>query len=89
MHTGVEWITGRKVGVRGTGRGFRQCDCQGTEIAPLLYEDVIPALTELRAMGLQLIVASSLSCAALNRFLESRIPAISSAPYGAAKMPAA
>jgi beta-phosphoglucomutase-like phosphatase (HAD superfamily) len=35
-----------------------------------VYEDVIPALTELKAMGLQLIVASSLSRAALDRFLE-------------------
>jgi phosphoglycolate phosphatase-like HAD superfamily hydrolase len=35
-----------------------------------LYEDVAPALTELTAMGIVLMVASSLSTAAVTRFLE-------------------
>lgn len=33
------------------------------------YEDVIPALTELKAMGIQLFLTSSLSTAAITRFL--------------------
>jgi len=33
------------------------------------YEDVIPALTELKAMGIQLFLASSLSSAAIMRFV--------------------
>jgi beta-phosphoglucomutase-like phosphatase (HAD superfamily) len=33
------------------------------------YEDVIPALTELKAMGIQLILTSSLSKSAVTRFL--------------------
>jgi beta-phosphoglucomutase-like phosphatase (HAD superfamily) len=45
------------------------------------YEDVIPALTELKAMGIQLILTSSLSTAAITRFvakwnLEQFFPAI-------------
>jgi beta-phosphoglucomutase-like phosphatase (HAD superfamily) len=35
-----------------------------------LYDDVIPALAELKAMGIQQFIASSLSSAALARFLE-------------------
>ena len=35
-----------------------------------LYEDVVPALSELKNMGIQLFVASSLSGAAMGRFLE-------------------
>jgi phosphoglycolate phosphatase-like HAD superfamily hydrolase len=35
-----------------------------------LYEDVPPALSELKAMGIQLFIASSLSNAAVARFLE-------------------
>ncbi|HXP87073.1 MAG TPA: HAD hydrolase-like protein [Bryobacteraceae bacterium] len=34
------------------------------------YEDVLPALSELKAMGIQLLIASSLSRAATTRFLE-------------------
>jgi phosphoglycolate phosphatase-like HAD superfamily hydrolase len=34
-----------------------------------LYEDAIPALTELKAMGIKLFIASSLSASALNGFL--------------------
>src|SRR5258708_1838681 len=35
-----------------------------------VYEDVAPALAELKAMGIQLFIASSLSAAAVARFLE-------------------
>jgi phosphoglycolate phosphatase-like HAD superfamily hydrolase len=35
-----------------------------------VYEDVVPALAELKAMGIQLFIASSLSGAAVTRFLE-------------------
>jgi FMN phosphatase YigB (HAD superfamily) len=35
-----------------------------------VYEDVVPALSELKAMGIKLIIASSLSNAATTRFLE-------------------
>lgn len=35
-----------------------------------MYEDVIPALTELRTMNISLLMASSLSTAAVTRFLE-------------------
>jgi len=34
------------------------------------YEDVVPALTELKAMGIKQVIASSLSHAAITRFLE-------------------
>ncbi|MDE3159166.1 MAG: HAD family hydrolase [Acidobacteriota bacterium] len=36
-----------------------------------LYEDVLPALGELRSMGVHLSIASSLSTAAVDRFLEA------------------
>lgn len=35
-----------------------------------VYEDVVPALSQLKAMGIKLVIASSLSEAAVNRFLE-------------------
>ena len=35
-----------------------------------VYEDVAPALAELRALGIRLILASSLSCRAVARFLQ-------------------
>ncbi len=35
-----------------------------------VYEDVVPALSQLKAMGIKLLIASSLSEAAVNRFLE-------------------
>jgi len=35
-----------------------------------IYEDVVPALSELKNMGIQLLVASSLSGGAVDRFLE-------------------
>ncbi len=35
-----------------------------------LYEDVVPALAESKAMDIQLIIASSLSCGAIDRFLQ-------------------
>ena len=39
-----------------------------------VYDDVAPALTELRAMGAKLVIASSLSQAAVARFLERSLP---------------
>jgi len=36
-----------------------------------LYEDVAPALTELKAMNMTLVIASSLSAIAVSRFLET------------------
>jgi FMN phosphatase YigB (HAD superfamily) len=38
--------------------------------AAIIYDDVLPALSELRTMGIQLFLASSLSEAAISRFLE-------------------
>jgi len=38
--------------------------------AASIYEDTVPALAELKAMGVQLSIASSLSGAAITRFLE-------------------
>ena len=38
--------------------------------AASIYEDIVPALAELKAMGVQLSIASSLSGAATTRFLE-------------------
>jgi len=38
--------------------------------ASSVYEDIVPALTELKAMGVRLSIASSLSDAAITRFLE-------------------
>jgi phosphoglycolate phosphatase-like HAD superfamily hydrolase len=38
--------------------------------ASSIYEDIVPALTELKAMGVHLSIASSLSNAAVARFLE-------------------
>jgi len=35
-----------------------------------LYEDVVPALSELKAMGIRLVIASSLSDTAISHFLE-------------------
>src|SRR5579859_1790091 len=35
-----------------------------------LYDDVVPALAELKAMNIQLLIASSLSKAAITRFLD-------------------
>src|SRR5260370_22063542 len=37
-----------------------------------VYEDVVPALSELKTMGIRLVIASSLSGAAVMRFLEKR-----------------
>jgi FMN phosphatase YigB (HAD superfamily) len=44
-------------------------ETQAVEAASV-YEDVVPALSELKAMNIQLAVASSLSAAAVNRFIE-------------------
>lgn len=38
--------------------------------AAVVYEDVVPALAELRAMGIHLLLTSSLSSRAVGRFLE-------------------
>jgi phosphoglycolate phosphatase-like HAD superfamily hydrolase len=47
-----------------------------------LYEDVVPALEELKSMGVDLLIASSLSSAAVNRFLEkSSVPGFFSAVW--------
>jgi beta-phosphoglucomutase-like phosphatase (HAD superfamily) len=53
-----------------------QLELQAIERAQL-YEDVVPALAALRAMHITLLVASSLSAVAVNRFLEK----CSLAPY--------
>ena len=53
-----------------------QLELQAVERAQL-YEDVAPALAALRAMDITLLVASSLSATAANRFLEK----FSLAPY--------
>lgn len=37
-----------------------------------LYEDVLPALSELRSLGVELLIASSLSSSAVGYFLEAR-----------------
>jgi len=44
-------------------------ELQAVEYAQL-YEDVAPALEELKSMGVNLLIASSLSTAAVSRFLE-------------------
>jgi phosphoglycolate phosphatase-like HAD superfamily hydrolase len=47
-----------------------------------LYEDVVPALEELKSMGVDLLIASSLSSAAVHRFLEkSSVPGFFSAVW--------
>jgi beta-phosphoglucomutase-like phosphatase (HAD superfamily) len=39
-----------------------------------VYEDVVPALSELKAIGVRLLLTSSLSSAAIARFLDRSIP---------------
>ena len=48
---------------------FEDLEVQAVDRASA-YEDVLPALSELKAMGIQLFIASSLSSAAIARFLE-------------------
>jgi beta-phosphoglucomutase-like phosphatase (HAD superfamily) len=48
-------------------------EIQAVETASV-YEDVLPALTELKAMGIGLFIASSLSNSAVTRFLEKCVP---------------
>jgi beta-phosphoglucomutase-like phosphatase (HAD superfamily) len=48
---------------------IERCEINAADRAKL-YEDVVPSLAELKAMGLQLIVASSLCAAAVTHFLE-------------------
>jgi phosphoglycolate phosphatase-like HAD superfamily hydrolase len=45
------------------------CECRAVDLASV-YEDAAPALSELASLGIRLIAASSLSEAALSRFLE-------------------
>jgi len=52
-----------------SGQSDEALEIEAVERASL-YEDVIPALAELKAMDVQLIVASSLSCGAIERFIE-------------------
>src|SRR5271163_1336658 len=40
----------------------------------LIYDDVVPALSELKAMGIQRFIASSLSSVAITRFVERCSP---------------
>jgi FMN phosphatase YigB (HAD superfamily) len=47
-------------------------EAQAVEAASV-YEDVIPALSELRAMNIKLALASSLSATAVNRFIEKAL----------------
>jgi phosphoglycolate phosphatase-like HAD superfamily hydrolase len=54
---------------RALASGLLELEVEAVERASL-YEDVIPALAELKAMGIQLFIASSLSSAAIARFLE-------------------
>jgi len=53
----------------GSAYTFEALEVQAAELATL-YEDVKPALGELRTMEVRMFLASSLSTAALNRFLE-------------------
>ena len=51
------------------GASIEAFEVQAADAASL-YEDVLPALAELKAMGIRRIIASSLSSAAIARFLE-------------------
>ena len=51
-----------------------------------IYDDVLPALAELKAMGVQLFIASSLSHAAVARFLDECCPHELSTAFGAETM---
>src|SRR3954452_21010335 len=50
-------------------REFESLELQAVAGASV-YEDVIPALAQLKAMGVDLVIASSLSDIALRRFIE-------------------
>jgi beta-phosphoglucomutase-like phosphatase (HAD superfamily) len=66
----VNLLDARGEALDGTDRAaLEACEIQAVERASL-YEDAHPALIELQAMGVGLIVASSLSETALTRFLE-------------------
>jgi beta-phosphoglucomutase-like phosphatase (HAD superfamily) len=56
-------------GDRSAQAAIERREIEAVDLAKL-YEDVVPSLLELKAMGLQLIVASSLSTAAISHFLE-------------------
>lgn len=51
------------------GGAAEAVEVQAVESARL-YEDVVPALSELKSMGIKLLIASSLSNAAVTRFLD-------------------
>jgi len=51
------------------GAAIEALELEAVERASL-YEDVIPALSELKAMGIRLIIASSLSQSAIAQFLK-------------------
>jgi phosphoglycolate phosphatase-like HAD superfamily hydrolase len=52
-----------------TKREFETLELQAVEGASV-YEDVVPALSQLKAMGVELVIASSLSDIALRRFID-------------------
>jgi phosphoglycolate phosphatase-like HAD superfamily hydrolase len=56
----------------GGGTSIESLELQAVEAASL-YEDVAPALTELKALGTRLCVTTSLSGAAVDRFLEKHL----------------
>jgi phosphoglycolate phosphatase-like HAD superfamily hydrolase len=60
--------SGRKVSASET-QIAEALELQAVDLAQL-YEDVVPALGELKSMGVDLLIASSLSTAAVSRFLE-------------------
>ena len=57
----------------GDGNSIAALEIQAVEAA-IVYDDVLPALSELKELGTRRIIASSLSSAAIARFLE-RCPA--------------
>src|SRR5438034_11127515 len=60
--------TGMRLSESDTAR-IEALELQAVETASL-YEDVAPALSELQNMGINLVMASSLSKAAVTRFIE-------------------
>jgi FMN phosphatase YigB (HAD superfamily) len=58
---------------RASASGLFELELEAVDRANL-YDDVIPALAELKAMGIQQFIASSLSSAAITRFIERCTP---------------
>ncbi len=56
------------------GNTIEALELQAVDCASV-YEDVMPALSELKAMGIKLFIASSLSGTAIMRFLQTSCPA--------------